>query len=302
MKFKIRFVDQIVGLLIVTALASLIVVIFFLGRAQRWFSRDYYYRTYAASGSGLNENMPVIYKGFTIGTVKKVDLTAANEVEVIFTIQDKYNDRARFGSVVEILVSPLAGLGGSQFNFYPGLGEGLKENDVIPMVDSAEGKDLAARGLAYIPPRDDTITILIAKANLLLDDLHTMLESVNTGSGTPLGETMTNIRKSTEDLIPVVGNIKKMTGDLSAELPVVAGDLEASLADLSLILNHVEETTSYLPDQMPQIISMISELRSSILAAEDVLIALRNNPLLRNGIPEHAETDVSGTNPRNISF
>jgi phospholipid/cholesterol/gamma-HCH transport system substrate-binding protein len=301
MKFKIRFADQIVGFFIVVALVSLIVVIFLLGRAQRWFSRDYYYKTYAASASGLSENMPVIYKGFTIGTVKKFDLTTSNEVEVIFTIQDKYSDRAKFGSLIEIQGNAL-GIGGSQFLFYPGLGEALNENDIVPMVDSVEGKDLLARGLAVIPYRDDTISILIAKANLLLDDLHTMLESVNTGTGTPLGETLTNIKKSTDELIPTVANLRMISGEFAGGVPGMVDSLEASLVDLAGILNHVEEATGYLPGEMPQIISMISELRASILAAEDVLIALRNNPLLRNGIPEHAETDAAGTNPRNISF
>jgi phospholipid/cholesterol/gamma-HCH transport system substrate-binding protein len=301
MKFRIRFADQIVGFLIVLALISLIVVIFLLGRAQRWFSRDYYYKTYTASGSGLSEDMAVIYKGFTIGTIKKVDLTDDNRVEVIFTIQDKYNNRVRLGSLTEVLVSPI-GLG-SQFNFYPGLGEEeLKENAEIPLLNSAEGRDLVARGLGVVPVHDDTITVLIAKANALLDNLNVTLESVNSGTGTPLGEAMTNIQKGTVDLAPAMADIKRITGDVSRGVPGAMEKLQASLGDLALILDHVEETTSYIPNEMPRIISMISELRTAIRTAEDVLTALRNNPLLRNGIPEHVETDVSGTNPRDISF
>jgi phospholipid/cholesterol/gamma-HCH transport system substrate-binding protein len=53
---------------------------------------------------------------------------------------------------------------------------------------------------------------------------------------------------------------------------------------------------------MPQINQLLSEARNALQAADDVLVALRNNPLLRNGIPEHAEIDSSGNNPRNLAF
>jgi phospholipid/cholesterol/gamma-HCH transport system substrate-binding protein len=38
------------------------------------------------------------------------------------------------------------------------------------------------------------------------------------------------------------------------------------------------------------------------VTAEDVMVALTNNPLLKNGIPERVETRTGGTSPRDISF
>lgn len=98
MKFRIRFADQIVGFLIVVALISLVAIIFLLGSRQRWFARDYQYKTYAASASGLSENMPVLLKGIQIGAVKTFHLTGDDQVEVIFTIYDSYADRVKQGS------------------------------------------------------------------------------------------------------------------------------------------------------------------------------------------------------------
>jgi phospholipid/cholesterol/gamma-HCH transport system substrate-binding protein len=44
------------------------------------------------------------------------------------------------------------------------------------------------------------------------------------------------------------------------------------------------------------------DLRVTMKSAEDVLTALTNNPLLKGGVPERAESLNSGTNPRGIQF
>ena len=57
-----------------------------------------------------------------------------------------------------------------------------------------------------------------------------------------------------------------------------------------------------LPGQVPQLTGLISELRVTLKSAEDVLVALTNNPLLRGGIPQKLETQSGGTSPRDIQF
>ncbi|GHU53548.1 hypothetical protein FACS1894200_14090 [Spirochaetia bacterium] len=120
MKFRIRYSDQIVGVLVVVALVAIIFVIIVLGAKQRWFARDYLYKTYFERGSGLSENMPVQFKGFTIGNIKSFRLTDLDEVEVVFSIYDTYNERVREGALVHLDVSPI-GLG-NVFSFYSGHG------------------------------------------------------------------------------------------------------------------------------------------------------------------------------------
>ncbi|MDR2142870.1 MAG: MlaD family protein [Treponema sp.] len=321
MKFKIRFADQIVGFFIVVALASLVVVIFLLGSRQRWFSRDYVYRTYASSASGLSENMSVLLKGMQVGNVKSFRLTEDDKVEVIFTIYDQYNNRVKEGSLIQILISPI-GLG-NQFVFHPGLGtEQLNENDLIPTSRSEEGRDLIERGLGFIPSQSDTIAIMMDKANTILDDVITALDELNlaiAGSdASVLGRTFRGVEKTVSGLPAELEEIEKITRDISMITGELAGpkgvssmldgtgtiitDLERSVQSLSGILSDVKQSTAYLPREMPQIINLLTSVRTTLQTAEDVLIALRNNPLLRNGIPEHMETDTSGTNPRDIRF
>jgi phospholipid/cholesterol/gamma-HCH transport system substrate-binding protein len=304
MKFKIRYADQLVGVLVIIALLSLIFVIFMIGRAQRWFSVNHTFVTYARSASGINSNMPVTCRGFVIGNVKTYDLTGDNRKEVIFTIQDEYKDRAREGSLVEVLISPI-GLGG-QFILYPGNGRDLEEGALIPMRDSPEAREYLNQGLANIPAQEDPIADLLEKVNGIVGGLQEVVDGLAIKSNenpttTSLGQTIANIEQITGNLAADLANPNGVRGVINGDAETLHA-LEASLVSLSGILDNMDKAVAYIPREMPQILNLISEARTVIVAAEDVLISLRNNPLLRRGIPAHAEIDSSGTNPRNIRF
>lgn len=335
MKFKIRFADQIVGFFIIIALVVLVFVIIMIGSKQRWFAKDYFFKTYLGSASGLGDNMVVQYKGFPIGNIKSFGLTDEDQVEVTFSIYDKYVSRVRQGSLVELIVSPI-GLG-NQFIFYPGLGtELLEEGDLVPVVNSPQAVNLIKMGLARVPTRDDNITQLLAlvdgvltqfntailpELNVILRDLDDVLvevkEAVAGTDKTSLGRTLGGIDKMVNvSLEPILGDIKKISGDLeilSAQLVEPDGlistvldtegsvykNLESSLQSVSGTLRNLEKTSAILPAQVPGI---VSEVRDVLKSAEDVLTSLLNNPLLKHGVPPPVEVQSNGTSPRDISF
>jgi phospholipid/cholesterol/gamma-HCH transport system substrate-binding protein len=337
MKLTIRFADQIVGGLIILALGIVVFVIFMLGSNQRWFSRDYRYKTYFNSAAGLSQNMPVQYKGFTIGHVKGFDLSEDDRVEVRFTIFDTYVDRVREGSLVEVLVSPI-GMG-NQFMFYPGLGsESLPEGETVPAVNSSEGKRFIASGLAVRPERDDSINNIMNQASSALATLNNTLLEIQEGLAgndrTDLGRILRDIRLTADklpgiaetvpkELLDILDNVRDQLGpvltnlnEFSAALADPNGtamavlgpdgtgykDLTASLDSISSILRNLEKTSEFIPTQLPQVAAVLSELYGSLKTAQDVLISLTNNPLLKKGIPEHKETRAGGARPRDLEF
>ena len=77
---------------------------------------------------------------------------------------------------------------------------------------------------------------------------------------------------------------------------------KSSLNAVAGTLNNVEDASSILKSQVPQIARLIEDLRVALVKGQDVLEALRNNPILKNGVPERVESDSSGTNSRNIEF
>jgi phospholipid/cholesterol/gamma-HCH transport system substrate-binding protein len=352
MKLTIRFADQIVGFFVIIALGALVFVIFMLGSNQRWFARDYHFITYFDSAAGLSNNMAVQYRGFTIGRVKSFDLAKDDRVEVHFYIFDTYISRARSGSLVEMVVGPIPVLG-NQFLFHPGRGEeDLAEGDLIPNVNSPEGRAMLRSGLAAIPLRDDNISLILSRAGALLDNVNQVLDQVEDAFAgtdeTVLGRTLGDVEKAVagvqEITAGIPGILDSTTGSVTRTLENVTGSLNTVLADLDPILSNLESfsemlinpegtvssildsegpvysnlvsslesvtgvlenlerTSAYLPLQMPQIAATVNELRTTLEKAQDVLTALTNNPILRNGVPPRVETAPAGTSLRDIDF
>jgi len=316
MKFSIRFADQIVGTLVLLALAILIFVIFMLGKNQRWFVNDGMYKAYFASASGISPNMAVQHKGFTIGHVKKLSLSADDRVEIVFSIYQEYTYRVKEGSLVERMESPI-GLG-SSFNFYPGKGdEILPDGSVIPTVNSPEGKEYIANGLANIPKSSDNIGNIVNQINSILETINKTITGPN---GEPaLGQIVSNVEGVTanlqtiienlsEQMKPVIENLGAVTEKVSDPKGAVMGILDRkgplyeSLDSLSGIIENLNKTSAFVPTQLPQIATAVNELNIVLKQVQDVLTSIANNPLLKGGIPENKETGPAGAGLRNQKF
>jgi phospholipid/cholesterol/gamma-HCH transport system substrate-binding protein len=316
MKFTIRYADKIVGFLVILALAILIFVIFMLGTSQRWFKRDHQYKTYFTSASGLSSNMAVLYKGFTIGHVKKFKLSEDDSVEVLFTIFEEYKDKVKDGSVVEILISPI-GLGNS-FVFYSGKGTDIiPEGNTIPEINSAEGRRLVLMGLVERQEStSDAITGIVNQVRSILGELNIALSGAKGSEDTAIGKIVKNLEMTTEalssQLSPIMGNLEAVTGQISSPSGTVMSfldsegpiytDLTSSLNSLADIIENLNNVSEFVPNQLPQVAILINDLSVALRSAQDVLTAASNNPLLRKGIPVRGETDPGGTNLRNLDF
>jgi phospholipid/cholesterol/gamma-HCH transport system substrate-binding protein len=326
MKFKIRFADQIVGFFVIFSLAALAFVIVMLGKSQRWFSRDITFNTTLPSAVGLSRNMAVQFRGFTIGSVKSFQLNKADEVEVEFVINEEYKDRVRMGSIVDLVVSPV-GLG-NQFQFYPGTGGPLDEGSFVPVLGSAQARELIRQGLAIEPQRDDSISLLMARVNSLLALLN---EALGPGSDiTEIGKIVGSIQTTLtgaedlpqsidrmingiqRELNSILANVNSITAELNKPDGLLYSLLDTdkelytnlvkSLNSVSSMLDSLDKTTAVLPSQLPQISGLIMDLRATMKSVDDVLVALANNPLLKGGVPNRLETQAGNLNPRGIQF
>jgi len=299
MKFSIRFADKIVGFLVVLALVILIFVILMIGRSQRWFIQDSEYKTFLNSASGVSMNMAVLYKGFTIGHVKKIMLTSDDRVEVIFSIFDEHSLRVRVGSMVEILASPI-GLGNS-FIFHPGNGtEQLEAGSLIPEINSLEARFLIDTGLASAVVTNDGISNIINQANALLETINLSIAGTNPSEPT-LGQILGGINELVNtiniQLNPILNNLDSATGKISN--PAIYSELSTSLNSINGILGNLEKTSDFMPSNVP---ALMADLNAALATLQDVLVALTNNPLLRRGVPEHRESSPGGANSRDLEF
>ena len=192
------------------------------------------------------------------------------------------------------------------------------------------------------PRHDDSISLIMNRANSLLEELNTFFDQINEALGegtetTEIGKIIGSVQKTLAgaetlpgtvdqtvndakriledvyaDIKPIIANI----ADISSELndpdgflysvldtdKDVYANLVKSLGSVSGILDGLDKSVAFIPGQLPQLAGIIMDLRVTLKTAEDVLVALTNNPLLRGGIPEKVQTQDGGTSPRDIRF
>jgi len=322
MKLSIRYADKIVGVSVLLALGVVVFVVFMLGVNQRWFARDYVFFSYLDSAAGLSQNMPVQHVGFTIGFVRSFEPTEDELVRVRFVVFDTYIDRARVGSSVELVASPIPVLG-NFFLFHPGPPENelLEEGSIVPGV---RGYDSIGAMLGSVE------TILYVLADALVGSSETELGRIVQG----VGGTIASVQATVDDLVGALGeglegalaqvdgllaqvdgllvhvdgalaNVVVITDGLAdpdgAVMAILDGEgdvyasLVATLDAVSGILYNLRDITGFIPAQFPQIVTILMDLQDVMRTVDDVLIAVANNPLLRGGLPTRVETGPGGT-------
>lgn len=309
MKFKIRFADQIVGVFSIAALAGLVALVFAAGSRQHWFEKKTDYYTVFDSGSGISVGMDLTYKGFSIGKVSKVSLEGMF-VRVDYYVLGDYSSFVKENSLVQLVTSPI-GLG-SSFSFYPGNGPGLlPEGSEIYRLDSIPGQRIVDAKLIHVEKQSDSIGTLMSQVsdllghvNSLVGQLDTALSGKISGKATPIQSIVLQIESITENINDIVGSddgvVKKALG------PELTRELEDTIANISEISGSLTGLSSnagkIVANAVPQVDSALVQLNTILLQVQDVLTGLKNNPLLRNGIPDRSQSSSSTTQLRSSEF
>ena len=302
MKFKIKYADQIVGILSLIAIIALIFIIFLIGSTQKWFVPKHNYYTIISSASNISVGKAVTYKGFEIGKIKSFTLDDSNNVVVHFYITDDYRDKIVKDSIIEILTSPL----GSSVIFYPGnKTDFLPDNSFIPERSSDEAKALILSRKVSVVEQTDSINTILAMATTLVGDIDTLVKQINIAlegnEDTPLTYTITQLNELLANINAITANpeglIPKLLEDEQSQGSIanVLLQLDSTMGDINSITNSVDAN-------MPGISILISQLQTLIKQMQDVMEGLKNNPLLKNGISEKPEKENATPKLREDNF
>lgn len=354
MKFRIRFATQIVGLFAIIAIVFVIVLMVTIGAGQGWFETRYEYSTVLDSASGLNVGMSVDFRGFEVGRVTDITLTEDNNVDVTFTVRERYIHLVNKGSLVELASNPILG-GTLVLHRGTRTEEPLDEFSVIPEWNSALGRAIRDVGIVERSQPPDPISTVLSEIDPLLANVTEILvsteEILGTLSGTldgsvtegPIAETVTqtlsllavlearleqteSLLAGSDDLLVSVNRIADNAAVASDEfrdptgiVPQLLGpsgsmatlfdddnvlfdeitDIFTSINDT---LDEVNELARFAGAQTPQLAAIIEEGREAIVVGQDVLTGLRNNPLLRGGIPERVDQPSNVESFREAQF
>lgn len=311
MKFKIRYADKIVGLFSLLALAGLICFIFLIGAKQNWFVKKSIYHTYFETGAGFATGMDVSYKGFSIGKVKDVKLEGSR-ARVEFYILEEYSEYAKENSLVELITSPI-GLG-SSFVFHPGLGpEKLASGSEIYRLGTEKAREIITTRRIILESQEDSIGVLMKKVSLILDNVNILLYNVN-GALSGKGETSMPIKEIVGNVNEITKNLSLLTDTLNSDDGVVPALLGQNFStDISEVLKNIavvsQELNSIGGDAqvivnhaVPEVDSALIRLNQILLEVQDVFIGLKNNPLIRGGVPDRTTGKSSTAQLRSEDF
>ena len=302
MKFKIKYADQIVGILSLIAIIALIFIIFLIGSTQKWFVPKHNYYTVISSASNISVGKAITYKGFEIGKIKSFTLDDSDKVVVNFYITDDYKTKAVQNSIIEILTSPL----GSSVVFYPGNSIiPLEDNSFVPERASDEARILIREHKVSVVEQTDSINTILAMATTLVGDIDTLVKQINIAlegsEQTPLSNTITQLNA-------ILANINSITADPSGLVPKLLEDenAEGSIANVLLQLDStmgdINSITTSVEGNMPGVSILISQMQTLLKQMQDVMEGLKNNPLLKNGISEKPEKENAAPKLREDNF
>lgn len=324
MKFKIRFADQIVGIFSIAALAGLIIFIFAIGASQNWFVKKNNYYTIFDSGSGFSTGMDLTYKGFSIGKVKSVTLKDGM-VRVDYYVLADYASYVHENSLVELITSPI-GLG-SSFVLHPGKSENLlADGSEIYRLDSGFARDLIKDKKVYIESQTDSIGVLMNKVSLIMDNVNRLLFLVNdalsgksdSNISSTVKEIIGNVNSITDNLTDFSGNLTDISKNLSnisgsqngvvpellgSELSSNINSLMENLSSVTTDLQGISGNVNGLVNQLsPEVMTILLQLNSALIQAQDVLTGVKNNPLIRGGVPDRSKGSSSTAQIRETEF
>jgi phospholipid/cholesterol/gamma-HCH transport system substrate-binding protein len=340
MRFRIRFADKIVGIFILLAILGVAAALVLLGLNQRWFARNYAYWSRFASAEGLSAGMPVKLKGFEIGRVDEIRLGRDNLVEMEFHVYDTYHDKVVPGSVLEKASSPL-GLG-TGLLLHPGPGQAtpLPELSLIPSSDQEEGRLLLLIERDAAPSQSDPIASLLEQVQPVLEEIDRTVVAIREVADTlnrnlkgqgvgPLASTLNDVAGTTRRVNALLAQLEAIAANLEVtstglrdptglvkrlldpkgSVATILDDnnqlydrILGSIEELNAVITQLAAFTRFVNTTQPQILGLLEQGRATLDQGQEVLEAVKNNPLLRGGVPLRREQQTTFQSFRDEDF
>jgi phospholipid/cholesterol/gamma-HCH transport system substrate-binding protein len=162
-------------------------------------------------------------------------------------------------------------------------------NDASKAVAHADGmiSSVSAQATSLVGHVDGMVVDVSAQAEALVAKANGLVDSVN--SITRNLEATTEAMRDPTGLVPRLLDAKGSIRTLLDDKNALYDSINGSIGELQKTLKNVQDITSSLNSQMPSIALTIDEGRTAIKQAQDVLVGLKNNPILKGGIPAKAE-------------
>ncbi len=269
---KLRYVNQLVGSLLLAVIVVLFLVLLLVLRQQGWFVTTFRLYAHLSEGEldGLRRGTEVLLLGRQVGQIDRISYSGG--------VQSGKHDEI----VLELLMRSEA-----DWPIYAGSVAHIQRH-------------LAGAGEAFLEirraqPSDQLLkdgdTIVIAADPAAADKLDVVVEQMQ--------EIRSDFAKVRDSMVPA---FEKMTGTLSnldetnRRMQVVVDDMQKTSPKLSpiadqmqTVLDQSREVTETLRQEVQNVPGTVNELRSNFNTAQEVLDAARSHWLLRRYIDDPSD-------------
>lgn len=250
-------IAQIVGLFVLVPLLGLVVVGWFMAKAEHLFERKYHLKASLTKSFGLEPGAPVMMSGFQIGRVELVDLNDRGTVDVLLLMLSKYQGMVRENSEASVMKSGFV-VGQTQVDIAmgtpdkPALGNGA----VIKVNEPEDLGDL----IDEVQP----VLAAVKKTLLRVEEITADLQTTVQSGGRALGQ----VELAAKELPAMVHTIQHTVSSVertAASLPEITASVKRSLVLVDQIAGDVKMTTS----KLPSVIESTQETVKSVKALTD---------------------------------
>jgi len=167
--------------------------------------------------------------------------------------------------------------------------------------------DATARLPGTMDDVDGIIADVQSRVGGLMDQVSSLLLSLY-GVSINVEEISADIAVTTESMRDPTGLVPKLLdpkGSLKTFLDddnVLYKQVLGMTSDIEKSIKSIQSIISGLNSEMPKIAAVLNETRTAILQAQDVLQGVKNNPLIRGGVPERVEQESLFRSMREGSF
>ncbi len=276
------------------------------------FVMSNYYKDPRNGKFRLKKGLPNIDRIRLLVIFENIGYTGSVDAE--FVIFGKYLNFVRRDSVLLKALNPITS--GATVTLIPNMinRELTSEWGYIYSLDTKEGQLVEKRG--EIKKQSDSISNIITSVDELLSSINSDRNAdqnsvarilVNTADSveilkdqmTKFNTILDNFQELSYQMKNPDGMVKRL---VDPDGTYMFNSIQTSLNNLTNILAELDDFSKFLNGESTQIETLLYQSKSTLKEAKDVLEGIKNNPLIKGGIPQKKEQDPIKDNKRERDF
>lgn len=306
-RFKFRYVNQLIGTIVILVVVLAVISVFVAARSQKWFEQNYKLRVLLPeSGShGLRNGSEVLLQGAVAGQVMKISINENDRMEAHLSIRADFFRFVRDDSVA--IIRSKFGLVAQDVYLEISRGTGAllpQKNAAIPckvekgIITTIE-QTLARLENATLPAIEAYRKLAIdfrdpnSPLQLVLDRLNRITESLETGEGiaaklltdksltADIEKTLTSLNSTLNELTAVLKDARNTSGKIAgaadnvskqlAAMPRITSLTENVLHETEVVLQDIHKTMERFPGIMGRLEGEMQTMPGLIMQTEETL-------------------------------